>query len=187
MLAVIRQKLDRTNNPERSQKRVLSRRSFSRKAKGEKFQHEVAETLLKAGKSYGLKYYDFRCNHVSANGLDVLLNDRAQWLYGDIRIEAKHQEKLVVASAFQKHVERQDGGLPILVHKRAGAKPMATLWFDDLVTLLLATSNVVPREQGPNDDADEAQGAPTQSPATPTPSPLDEAIEDFKRKVIEGF
>lgn len=182
----VREHLDRklighTNYQERSQRRVLSRRSYSRRAKGEKFQREVAEALRKAGRPFGLKYYDIVSGHVTANGLDIRLSERAQRLYGDLRVEVKHQEKLVIASVFQEHSSRHEDGIPILVHKRTGNEPTATLRFDQFIELLLAASIYTPVEQDPHD-----AGNP-ESPDTSTSSQLDTPLQDMFPQLKGSF
>jgi len=175
------EKFGRVNDPKRSQRRLLSRRSYSRRAKGEKFQREVVETLRKAGKAFELKFYDIVSGHVSANGLDVRLSERAQRLYGDLRIEVKHQEKLVIATVFQEHAQRHEDGIPILVHKRTGTEPTATLRFDQLIDLLLAASIYIPVEQAP-DDAEKSE-----SPETSTSSQLDSPLQDMFPQLKRSF
>ena len=175
------QKLGRINDLERSQQRVLSRRSYSRRAKGQEFQRKVVETLRKAGKPFGLKYDDIVSCKVSANGPDVRLSERAQRLYGDLRIEAKHQEKLVIASVFKEHASRHEEGIPILVHKRTGTEPTATLRFDQLIDLLLAASNYISVEQDPDD-----AGKPESLDAS-TSSQLDVPLQDVFPKLKGSF
>ncbi len=108
----------------------------SKKAKGRALQQTVRDAFLEIGKQFGLETGDVVSTSMGASGVDVQLSPAAKRVLGDLAVECKNRESLVVTTTFHEHQAKYPDKLAILVHKRNQTVPLITMKFSDYLVLL---------------------------------------------------
>ena len=105
----------------------------SRKAKGRKFQQEVAQAIQSC---ISLQARDVVSTPASVTGEDILLSERAKKKF-PFSVECKAQENLSIWRAMQQAEDNTpDERMPLLVFKRNRSKTYCVLDFADFLELL---------------------------------------------------
>lgn len=112
-------------------------RPSSAKAKGRRLQDEIRRRVLSTFRN--LEEADVKTAIMGESGEDIHLSPAARKVF-PFSIEAKNVERLNIWKAFEQCVENApEGATPLVVHSRNRSEVLATLRFDDLLTLLYAS------------------------------------------------
>lgn len=119
------------------------------KNKGKRFENRLRDDLRLCLKELGMQDGDCEARGMGQPGEDIILSPQARKYY-NLYIEAKNVESLSVAKTFSDHFEKyKDKGLVILAHTKNRGIPLATLRWEDLVSLMMVKArHNYNREQG---------------------------------------
>lgn len=107
-------------------------KTSSAKSKARRLQQHTARRILE---TFQLPESDAKSLPMGSQGEDIWLSQKARELF-PFSVECKNVEKLNVWAAFDQAKDNAGGHFPLLVHSRNRSDVLATLRFDDLLTLL---------------------------------------------------